>query len=90
MTRRWLCIVLATLCLLALAASASADCAWVLWNNLSFTDGPTGQLTISGAFETLADCQAAARRAYEMMGTPPDMFAVSGNGSAERGPVTYS
>ncbi len=66
-------ILLAMFCLLALATSASAECAWVLWNNLSFTDGPTGHLTISGAFETRADCQPAARRAYEMMGAPPEI-----------------
>ena len=31
MTRLWSCIALVVVCLLAAVASASAECAWVLW-----------------------------------------------------------
>jgi hypothetical protein len=34
MTRRWPCVLITALCwVLTIAASASAECAWVLWGN---------------------------------------------------------
>jgi len=58
MTRRWPCIVVAVLCcLLAVAASASAECAWVLWSNVG---EQRGNWHPERAFDTYAECQKYA------------------------------
>jgi len=62
MTRRSPCIVVAMLCLLVVAASASAVCGWVLWQE----EGPTGSGRCSldtgmqVAFDTRKDCEQYA------------------------------
>jgi len=56
-------ILLASLCLLALATPASADCAWVLWQRIDSFDAPGALVSspteVGATYTTSAECVTA-------------------------------
>src|SRR5262245_44047299 len=66
MMRRWRCIAVTTLVgLLAFATSASAECAWVLWEELRTISPPNSGLewAIVGSATKQEDCSEFSTRA---------------------------
>ena len=71
MNRRWSSLAVTVLCcLLALATSASAECAWIMWTGSQGTSGFNGAqsegwydpMVHQKAFDTRSQCMAETRK----------------------------
>ena len=62
MTRRWFSVIAVLGCVLALAASASAECAWVLWSRATSIERNqlVTTLTPITGFPTSQECASRA------------------------------
>ena len=73
MTRRWPCIVAATFsCLLTLATSAHAECAWVLWTLSALPDEKLEKEWYPhSGYTDLPSCLATMAQQAQVTGVPP-------------------
>jgi len=80
-------LLLATFCLLVIITSASAECAWVLWN--VYVDGTKPmERSIEAAFETKADCEVAIPKSVAShLVTWTELYGKGGGKVAHRSPV---
>lgn len=62
-------VVVTLLCILVFIASASAECAWVLWSNILDTRSGVGTHEVHSALPTKQECDGAVRDAAAVLRT---------------------
>ncbi len=93
--RWWSRILLALLCLLTLATSASAECAWVLWEkqeNVQWSEGRSAATfwELHAARQSEAECEAVLSRVFNAQVDFWKNLLKNGNGKLSSAPGYYS